>query len=100
MVKGESIDGYKCPICNKWYKFKGDAEECIEEHNDHVPEPETRTVYKCEYCDKEQKEESDAISCEEKHIRWNDKYVPLYEAKKNREILDKAANHPKQKRLI
>ena len=91
---------YKCPYCFNDYYDYDDATECASNCVDPLNVIETNGNYICEMCDNEYFELDKAEECEKEHINKDDKYYNKYKEKESFKKLERAANHPTQKKLL
>lgn len=96
MVK--EVIKYECPYCGEEYNDYDDAKECARDCVQ-VDDPDELDYIQCEMCNECYKQSYKAIECEESHEKKKDKHYCKYIDNKKRELLDKAASHPKQTKL-
>ena len=92
---------FECPYCHQQYNNENEAYECRDYClDDDVIEKDGDYYFECEYCNKKFDEVNLATECEQKHVENEDKHFEHFNIEKNRALLNEAASHPNQIRLM
>lgn len=91
---------YCCPYCDSQHLFYEKALDCLSECAlENAEDVYEGVLYICNCCSTEFDKEKEGIECELKHKNSQDLLYGQYLWRKSQEDLEKARNHPEQKRL-